>query len=167
MIQLKQIGLNSTQGQAAQPEVAAQQVTNLLVVDDEEPVRQLLQKTLEKAGHKVTMARDGREVLKTLQNMPVDLLLLDIMLPDIDGYTLCTMIRQLSDVPIILISALNRPSDLVQGLAYGADDFIAKPFQPRELTTRVHVVLRRMAWLRERQAAAYVESIAPRQAVTA
>jgi CheY-like chemotaxis protein len=163
MIQLNQIGLRPASVGATELKAAVQKAANLLIVDDEKPLRHLLQLALEMAGHKVYTASDGQAALETLQNTPIDLLLLDIQLPDIDGYTLCTMIRQASDVPIILISAFNRPNDLVQGLAYGADDFIAKPFQPRELTARVHAVLRRMGWLRERQQAMLVAPVVPCQ----
>jgi two-component system, OmpR family, response regulator RpaB len=124
--------------------------THVLVVDDEEPLRNLLRISLQKAGYSVYTAGNGKEAMEVFKQMPIDLVLLDILMPDMDGYGLCSELRQRSDVPIIMLSALNRPDDVVYGFSLGADDYIAKPFQFREVEVRIQAILRRVAWLKER-----------------
>jgi two-component system, OmpR family, response regulator RpaB len=124
--------------------------THVLVVDDEEPLRNLLRISLQKAGYTVYTAGNGKEAMELFKQSPVDLVLLDILMPDMDGYALCAELRRRSDVPIIMLSALNRPDDVVYGFSLGADDYIAKPFQFREVEVRIQAILRRVAWLKER-----------------
>jgi two-component system, OmpR family, response regulator RpaB len=124
--------------------------THILVVDDEEPLRNLLRISLQKAGYTVYTACNGVEAMDLFRQAPVDLVLLDILMPDMDGYMLCTELRKRSDVPIIMLSALSRPDDLVYGFTLGADDYISKPFQFREVEVRIQAILRRVAWLKER-----------------
>jgi DNA-binding response OmpR family regulator len=124
--------------------------THVLVVDDEEPLRNLLRISLQKAGYSVYTAGNGKEAMEVFKQVPIDLVLLDILMPDMDGYGLCSELRQRSDVPIIMLSALNRPDDVVYGFSLGADDYIAKPFQFREVEVRIQAILRRVAWLKER-----------------
>jgi DNA-binding response OmpR family regulator len=122
--------------------------THLLIVDDEEPLRNLLRISLQKAGYTVYTASNGKEAMELFDQAPIDLVLLDILMPDMDGYTLCAELRKRSDVPIIMLSALNRPDDVVYGFSLGADDYISKPFQFREVEVRIQAILRRVAWLK-------------------
>jgi DNA-binding response OmpR family regulator len=124
--------------------------THILVVDDEEPLRNLLRISLQRAGYTVYTASNGKEAIEAFSQAPVDLVLLDILMPDMDGYTLCAELRKRSDVPIIMLSALNRPDDVVYGFSLGADDYISKPFQFREVEVRIQAILRRIAWHNER-----------------
>lgn len=124
--------------------------THILVVDDEEPLRNLLRISLQKAGYTVHTACNGVEAMELFQHLSIDLVLLDILMPEMDGYMLCADLRKRSDVPIIMLSALSRPDDLVYGFSLGADDYISKPFQFREVEVRIQAILRRVAWLKER-----------------
>mgnify|MGYP001255415161 CR=1 FL=1 len=134
----------------AEPKDKSPGETHVLVVDDEEPLRNLLRISLQKAGYRVSTAGNGSEAMEIYDKSPVDLVLLDILMPDMDGYALCAELRRRSDVPIIMLSALNRPDDVVYGFSLGADDYISKPFQFREVEVRIQAILRRVAWLRER-----------------
>lgn len=125
--------------------------THILVVDDEAPLRNLLRISLQKNGYLVHTAANGREALDIFQEIPIDLVLMDILMPTMDGHTLCAELRKRSDVPIIMLSALNRSDDIVEGITLGADDYIAKPFQFREVAVRIEAILRRVAWLKERR----------------
>ncbi len=127
-----------------------QREIRILVVDDEEPLRDLLRISLQKAGYKVIVARDGREALDVFAHNSVDLVLLDVMMPDMDGFEVCTELRKRSDVPVVMLTALNRPDDIVHGFNLGADDYIAKPFTFREVEARIQAILRRISWINER-----------------
>lgn len=115
----------------------------ILVVDDEPAVRGLLEYNLRKAHYRVLTASDGREALKLACEADPDLILLDLMLPEIDGLDVCRELRRSSQVPIIMITARGEETDRVVGLELGADDYICKPFSVRELMARVKAVLRR------------------------
>ncbi|WP_087016896.1 response regulator [Thaumasiovibrio subtropicus] len=115
----------------------------ILVVEDETKISQLLADYLKNAGYGVTQLYDGSNVLKTVKTTPPSLVLLDLMLPVVDGLTLCREIRQHSDVPIIMITAKIEEIDRLLGLELGADDYICKPFSPREVVARVKAVLKR------------------------
>ncbi len=115
----------------------------VLVVDDEPAVRDLLAYNLKKAGYEVRTAADGREALDAARESCPDLILLDLMLPGIEGLDVCRELRKSSTVPIIMVTALGEEIDRVVGLELGADDYIAKPFSVRELLARVKAVLRR------------------------
>ena len=115
----------------------------ILVVDDESWVRQLVRGYLEQAGFAVVTASDGREAIDALEHSELDLVILDWMLPKLDGMEVATRIRRDSDVPIIMLTARTEESDRVSGLEVGADDYVTKPFSVRELEARVRVVLRR------------------------
>jgi two-component system, OmpR family, response regulator RpaB len=136
--------------QRSDVKVKTQNEIHILVVDDEEPLRNLLRISLQKGGYTVYTAGNGREALEVFKGSPIDLVLLDILMPDMDGYTLCAELRKRSDVPIIMLSALNRPDDVVYGFSLGADDYISKPFQFREVEVRIQAILRRISWLKER-----------------
>ena len=118
----------------------------ILVVEDEEHLRNLLRMSLERIGHDVLTAADGREALDMLSATMVDLVLMDVMMPNMDGLEACHAIRQYSDVPIIMLTAINRPDDIAKALEMGADDYITKPFSFMEIEARVEAVLRRVSW---------------------
>lgn len=122
------------------------QHTHILIVDDEEPLRRLLRILLEGIGYRVSTASNGREALTAFDTGAFDIALIDILMPDMDGYTLCHELRKRSSVPIIMVSALNRTQAVVQGLDNGADDYITKPFQLRDIDLRIQALLRRVAW---------------------
>jgi len=117
---------------------------HILIVDDDAEIRRLAGKFLREHGHKVTAAQDAREMREAMAAGPVDLVILDVMLPGTSGLDLCRDIRRASDVPIIMLTARGSDVDRIVGLELGADDYLAKPFNPRELLARIHAVLRRM-----------------------
>ena len=115
----------------------------ILVVDDEPAVSDLLAYNLRKAHYDVTVAADGREALEQARRTSPNLILLDLMIPEVDGLDVCRELRKTSDVPIIMITARGEEIDRVVGLELGADDYVTKPFSVRELMARVKAVLRR------------------------
>lgn len=115
----------------------------ILVVDDEPKVARLARDYLEKNGFRVLTAADGQSALTTARREKPDLVILDLMLPHIDGREVCRILRRESDVPIIMLTALSEEIDQVTGLEIGADDYITKPFSPRALVARVRAFLRR------------------------
>jgi DNA-binding response OmpR family regulator len=117
--------------------------TRILVVDDEPRYLRLLEANLLTKGYEVTTAMDGEEGLESFSADPADLVLLDVMLPRMDGFTVCQRIRQFSTVPIIMLTAKGEEHDRVRGLDVGADDYLVKPFSVMELLARVRAVLRR------------------------
>ena len=116
----------------------------ILVVDDELSIRQILETRLSIRGYKVILAANGEEALQLFRKEQPNLVILDIMLPKIDGYQVCSEIRKESSVPIIMLTALGDISDRVMGLELGADDYVMTPFSPKELEARVRAVLRRL-----------------------
>ncbi len=119
--------------------------SHLLVVEDDHEIRGLIARSLRDNGWRVSLARDGREMDSVLAAGSIDLIVLDVMLPAEDGFSLCRRLRVSSTVPILMISAKGDDIDRVVGLEIGADDFLAKPFNPRELVARVRALLRRSA----------------------
>jgi DNA-binding response OmpR family regulator len=117
--------------------------STILLVDDEDSVQKLLTYPLERDGFRVVSARDGEEALRRFANEPVDLVVLDIMLPRLDGLEVCKRLRAESSVPIIMLTARDDEFDTVLGLELGADDYITKPFSIREFRSRVRALLRR------------------------
>jgi two-component system alkaline phosphatase synthesis response regulator PhoP len=115
----------------------------ILVVDDEEPIRQLASLYLEKEGFQVACAADGPEAIEMAQRQKPALVVLDVMLPTIDGFEVCRRLRQDSEVPILMLTARNEDVDKIVGLELGADDYLTKPFNPREMVARVKAILRR------------------------
>ncbi|MEN8700599.1 response regulator transcription factor [Bacillus infantis] len=115
----------------------------ILIVDDEEDMRHLIGMYLENAGFSCRYASGGKETLEEIQNNLPDLILLDIMMPDEDGFSVCERVRAQYEVPVIFLSAKGEEWDKVKGLQIGGDDYIVKPFSPGELTARIHAVLRR------------------------
>jgi DNA-binding response OmpR family regulator len=119
-------------------------MADVLVVDDDHTVREVVVSYLKAGGHQVLEAADGETALATLHHGRADLVVLDLMLPGIDGLEVCRRLRETSDVPIIMLTALGEETDRVVGLKLGADDYVTKPFSPRELVLRVDSVLRRV-----------------------
>ncbi len=117
--------------------------TKILLIDDDPNITQLVQLYLEKEGYRVKTALRGDEGLATFKQHSADLILLDIMLPGMDGWQVCRAIRQESNVPIIMLTAKDETFDKVLGLELGADDYLTKPFEPKELVARIKAVLRR------------------------
>jgi DNA-binding response OmpR family regulator len=122
------------------------QKATILVVDDEPHVLKLVKANLESSGYKVVTAADGEEAVHIVERALPDLILLDIMLPKMDGYAACSRIREFSSVPIIMVTARSAQVDLVHGFEVGADDYLTKPFDVTELLMRVQAVLRRSKW---------------------
>ena len=115
----------------------------VVVVEDDINIAELLRLYLEKDGFTVTVSHDGAEGLRLAEEIKPDLVMLDIMLPGMDGWQVCKRLRQTSKVPIIMLTAKGETEDKVQGLEMGADDYIVKPFEVKELLARIHAVLRR------------------------
>jgi DNA-binding response OmpR family regulator len=115
----------------------------ILVVDDEPIVTEVVERYLVRDGYRVTVVHDGPAAIETAAREAPDLIVLDLMLPGVDGLEVCRTIRADSKVPIIILSAKDEESDKILGLGLGADDYVAKPFSPRELVARVQAVLRR------------------------
>src|SRR5258707_9961295 len=110
---------------------------HILIVDDHREIRELLAKYFEKNGLRVSVANGGAEMRQQLRTAAVDLIILDIMMPGEDGLALCRQLRQTSDVPIVLLTAVSEETDRIVGLELGADDYVTKPFNPRELLARI------------------------------
>ena len=116
----------------------------LLIADDNADIRDILSTFAEGAGFEVTTASNGREALELAVQGDVSLLLLDVMMPGLDGFEVCREIRKVSDLPIIMITARGEDYDRIMGLELGADDYVVKPFSPAEVMARVKAVLRRL-----------------------
>lgn len=117
---------------------------HIFVVDDERTIRDLIKKYLEKEGYRVTAFEDGSNLINELGRLNPDLIVLDIMMPGIDGLELCKKIRKTSDIPIIFVSARDEEFDRILGLELGGDDYLAKPFSPRELVVRIKNIMKRL-----------------------
>jgi DNA-binding response OmpR family regulator len=123
--------------------VSSETRTRVLVVEDDETVAEVVRRYLEREGYDVHAVADGRSALARFDDFGADLVVLDIMLPGIDGLEVCRQLRSRSPVPVIMLTALGEESDRIMGLEIGADDYISKPFSPRELVARIKSVLRR------------------------
>ncbi len=119
--------------------------STILLVDDDEAVRKLLSFPLERDGYEVIQAADGEEALERFDANPIDLVVLDLMLPKLDGLEVCKQLRARSSVPIIMLTARDDELDKVLGLELGADDYVTKPFSIREFRSRTRALLRRAA----------------------
>lgn len=118
-------------------------MTKILIVDDEPRYLRLLEANLRTEGYEVLTAIDGLQAIETFSATPVDLILMDVMMPKLDGFSACQRIREFSNVPIIILTAKGEEQDRVRGLDLGADDYLVKPFSATELLARVRAVLRR------------------------
>src|ERR1044072_8765393 len=117
--------------------------TRILAVEDDERIRTAVRLAREDEGWEVAEAATGEDALQHFQNQPSDVVLIDIMLPGIDGFEVCRSIRRSSDVPIVMVTARADTHDVVAGLEAGADDYLTKPFAPKELAARIRALLRR------------------------
>lgn len=124
-------------------------MNTILVVDDESEIRDIIHVYLRNEGYNVMEAADGVEALQIIQASPVQLVILDVMMPRMDGITACLKIREISDTPIIMLSAKEEDIDKITGLTTGADDYMTKPFNPLELLARVKAQIRRQTLLRK------------------
>lgn len=118
--------------------------TRILAIEDDERIRTAVRLALEDEGWDVQEAANGQEALSSFSEKPADVVLIDIMLPDIDGFEVCRTLRRTSDVPIIMVTARADTHDVVAGLEAGADDYLTKPFAPKELSARIRALLRRV-----------------------
>lgn len=119
-------------------------IFKILVVEDQKEIRDLIAKYLKKEGYDVVVASQGFEALEIFENQDIHLILLDVMMPGIDGFEVLTQIRKISEVPVIMITAKQEEIDRLRGFNLGVDDYVVKPFSPRELVKRVQVFLKRI-----------------------
>lgn len=127
-----------------QQQVEKEPKTKVLIVDDETTIRRILEARLKLSGYQVDVAVDGEEALEKFNTYHPDIVILDIMLPKLDGFAVCKEIRSYSEVPVIILSAVIDVADRIKGLELGADDYVTKPFSPNELEARIRSVLRRV-----------------------
>lgn len=120
-----------------------EKAAHILVVDDDDRIRSLLKRYLTENGYRTSVAKDGAEARELLGSVDFDLLILDVMMPGLTGFDLTEKIRAASNVPILLLTARGLPEDRIEGLERGADDYLSKPFEPRELLLRITALLRR------------------------
>ncbi|HHW45413.1 MAG TPA: response regulator transcription factor [Clostridiales bacterium] len=130
---------------------------NILVVDDDQEIGDLIEIYLKNEGFSVYKAEDGRQALEILKEKPVSLVVLDIMMPNMDGIAFCKAAREISDIPIIMLSAKSQDIDKITGLMTGADDYVTKPFNPFELIARIKSQLRRYGGFQKPQSADVIE----------
>ncbi|MDG1418606.1 MAG: response regulator transcription factor [Maricaulis sp.] len=116
---------------------------HILVVDDDDRIRTLLKRFLQERGYRVSTAPDAAKALSTLNSLAFDILVLDVMMPGMDGFELTEVIRSKGDTPILLLTARGEAEDRIRGLSLGADDYLSKPFEPEELVLRINAILRR------------------------
>ena len=118
-------------------------VNKILVVDDEKEIRNLIEIYLKNEGYEVKKASNGEEAIKILQKEDIQLMILDIMMPKMDGIEVCKKVREHLSIPILMLSAKSEDMDKIEGIMTGADDYMTKPFNPLELSVRVKALLRR------------------------
>lgn len=118
-------------------------MTHILVVDDDAHIRELVTHFLAREGFDITQAEDGITALAAMDNRPAELVVLDIMMPHMDGWALCEKLREQSDIPLLMLTAKGETSQKVKGFRLGADDYLVKPFEPDELVARVKALLKR------------------------
>ena len=134
---------------------------HLLIVDDDERIRELLKKFLMRNGFLVTAARDAAHARRVLEGLDFDLIVLDVMMPGEDGLSLTRCLRETHSTPILLLTAKGETGDRIEGLEAGADDYLAKPFEPRELLLRINAILRRMPETKPEETAPKVLMLGP------
>ena len=118
-------------------------MANILIVEDEKAMQDIIADYMRKGGHACFTADDGIDALVTLKNHPLDLMILDVMMPHLDGFSVCKMAREMSNIPIIMLTAKSAEDDKLKGYDYGADDYMTKPFSPKVLLAKVGALLRR------------------------
>ena len=122
-------------------------MANLLIVEDEKNMQEIIAAYMRRGGHTCFTADDGAEALMVLKNNPMDLMILDIMMPSIDGFSVCKMAREMSNLPIIMLTAKESEDDKLKGYHLGADDYMTKPFSPKVLLAKANALLRRASIL--------------------
>jgi DNA-binding response OmpR family regulator len=120
-------------------------MADILIVEDEKKMQDIIAEYMKKGGHTCFTADDGIEALLILKSNPMDLMILDIMMPHIDGFTVCKMAREMSNMPIIILTAKSDEEDKLKGYEYGADDYMTKPFSPKILLAKANALLRRIS----------------------
>ena len=118
-------------------------MARLLIVDDEEKIREMIGKFASHEGHEVSLACDGKEALKLFETNDYDVVILDVMMPEMDGYETLKRMKEIKDVPCIFLTALGQEYDRIYGFDIGAEDYVTKPFSPKELMMRINVILKR------------------------
>lgn len=118
-------------------------MANILIVEDEKNMQDIIAEYMQRSGHTCFMADDGVDALLILKNNPMDLMVLDIMMPHLDGFTVCKMAREMSNLPIIMLTAKSSEDDKLKGYELGADDYMTKPFSPKVLLAKANALLRR------------------------
>ncbi len=118
-------------------------MADLLIVEDEKNMQEIIVQYMKRGGHTCFTADDGIDALMTLKNHPMDLMILDIMIPNLDGFSVCKMAREMSNLPIIMLTAKGSEDDKLKGYHLGADDYMTKPFSPKVLLAKVNALLRR------------------------
>lgn len=118
-------------------------MANVLIVEDEKNMQDIIVEYIQRGGHTCFTADDGVDALMVLKNNPMDLIILDIMMPHLDGFSVCKIAREMSNMPVIMLTAKSGEDDKLKGYEYGADDYMTKPFSPRVLLAKVNALLRR------------------------
>lgn len=118
-------------------------MANILIVEDEKNMQEIISEYMQRGGHTCFTAGDGVDALMILKNNPIDLMVLDIMMPHLDGFSVCRVAREMSNLPIIMLTAKSGEDDKLKGYSYGADDYMTKPFSPKVLLAKVNALLRR------------------------
>ena len=118
-------------------------MANILIVEDEKAMQDIIVDYMRKGGHSCFTAGDGIDALVMLKNYPMDLMILDVMMPHLDGFSVCKMAREMNNMPIIMLTAKSAEDDKLKGYDYGADDYMTKPFSPKVLLAKVNALLRR------------------------
>ena len=120
-------------------------MASILIAEDEKNMQDIIAEYMQKGGHTCQTADDGVDALMLLKNTPFDLLILDVMMPHLDGFSVCRLAREMGNIPVILLTAKSSEEDKLKGYEYGADDYMTKPFSPRVLLAKVNALLRRTA----------------------
>ena len=120
-------------------------MANILIVEDEKNMQDIICEYMHRGGHICFTADDGVDALMILKNNPMDLMILDIMMPHLDGFSVCKMAREMSSLPIIMLTAKSDEEDKLKGYEYGADDYMTKPFSPKILLAKANALLRRIS----------------------
>lgn len=120
-------------------------MANILIVEDEKKMQRIIVEYMQRGGHTCFTADDGMDALLLLKNNPMDLMILDLMLPHLDGFSVCKLVREVSNLPIMILTAKSEEADKLKGYALGADDYITKPFSPKVLLAKVDALLRRVS----------------------
>lgn len=122
-------------------------MANILIVEDEKNMQEIIAEYMQRGGHACFTADDGVDALMVLKNNPMDLMILDVMMPHLDGFSVCKMAREMSNLPIIMLTAKSSEDDKLKGYDFGADDYMTKPFSPKVLLAKANALLRRSSAL--------------------